>query len=380
MNHLTFDELLKYAKRTIKDIRDENGKIKREFIELQEKVESHCSACPECKEVIEQLYKSSSLAEIEQIRNKFEKKDQMEKVTEEEMISQKYDINVDSIEHIRTHDGKEYYHFYDIRLNKDIVLKKNKENYNLQEELKDVQDNLLSAQGYNEKENGEEAFRYQRMNTNNEINLYSVEEIINRSELLGNLDAKQMKAILVLLQNKDYLNIKQINPETGIAIDANHKVVTSYYNKNSQKYEVDLPTEYKYTTDTNSVEQEESKTSNDISDKNDDIQNEIDGVLINRERVKLYYEYPELLNGGMIVNQQEKEAYMKAVQEYSILQEQKQSGAQMDKPKVLVKKDKNSIAIEEDIRQAGFINILLLSLAIGFAGGVITTIMYMIIK
>ena len=189
---------------------------------------------------------------------------------------------------------------------------------------------------------------------------------------------------LHLLKNKDILNIKEINPETGIAIDDKHKVITSYYNKSTQKYEVDLPNEYQYKTDTVSAEQTEEISQNnyidDISNKTDDIPNEIDGILIDRERVKLYYEYPELLEGGAITNQQEKQAYIKAVQIYSELQEQKQSGSQMSKPKILVKKDKNCIVAEDDLKQAGFINLLLLSLATGFAGGVITTIMYMIIK
>lgn len=384
MNHLTFDELLKYAKRTIRDMHDENGNIKSEYVELREKIENHCSMCSECRETFNQLQQANSLEEIERIRNKFEHKEQKEELSEEEIISKKYGINVDSIEHIKLNDGKEYYHFYDIRLNKDIVLKQSSDNKNMSEELKEVQEGLSSAQGADEKENGEEAFRYQRMHTNNEIDLYSVEELTNRPEILGRLNVEQMKAVLVLLKNKDILNIKEINPETGIAIDDKHKVITSYYNKSTQKYEVDLPNEYQYKTDTVSAEQTEEISQNnyidDISNKTDDIPNEIDGILIDRERVKLYYEYPELLEGGAITNQQEKQAYIKAVQIYSELQEQKQSGSQMSKPKILVKKDKNCIVAEDDLKQAGFINLLLLSLATGFAGGVITTIMYMIIK
>ena len=373
--HLTFDELLKYAKRTIRDMHDENGNIKREYVELREKIENHCSMCSECRETFNQLQQANSLEEIERIRNKFEHKEQKEELSEEEIISKKYGINVDSIEHIKLNDGKEYYHFYDIRLNKDIVLKQSSDNKNMSEELKEVQEGLSSAQGADEKENGEEAFRYQRMHTNNEIDLYSVEELTNRPEILGRLDVEQMKSVLVLLKNKDILNIKEINPETGIAIDDKHKVITSYYNKNTQKYEVDLPNEYQYKTNDVPAEQIE-----DISNKTDDIPNEIDGILIDREKVKLYYEYPELLEGGAITNQQEKQVYIKAVQKYSEIQEQKNNGSQMDKPKVLVKNNKNSIVGESDLKQAGFINLLLLSLATGFAGGVITTIMYMIIK
>lgn len=382
--HLTFDELLKYAKRTIRDMHDENGNIKSEYVELREKIENHCSMCSECREIFNQLQQANSLEEIERIRNKFEHKEQKEELSEEEIISKKYGINVDSIEHIKLNDGKEYYHFYDIRLNKDIVLKQSSDNKNMSEELKKVQEGLSSAQGADEKENGEEAFRYQRMHTNNEIDLYSVEELTNRPEILGRLDVEQMKAVLVLLKNKDILNIKEINPETGIAIDDKHKVITSYYNKSTQKYEVDLPNEYQYKTDTVSAEQTEEISQNnyidDISNKTDDILNEIDGILIDRERVKLYYEYPELLEGGAITNEQEKQAYIKAVQKYSEIQEQKNNGNQMDKPKVLVKNNKNSFSEESNLKQAGFINLLLLSLATGFAGGVITTIMYMIIK
>ena len=382
--HLTFDELLKYAKRTIRDMHDENGNIKSEYVELREKIENHCSMCSECTETFNQLQQANSLEEIERIRNKFEHKEQKEELSEEEIISKKYGINVDSIEHIKLNDGKEYYHFYDIRLNKDIVLKQSSDNKNMSEELKEVQEGLSSAQGADEKENGEEAFRYQRMHTNNEIDLYSVEELTNRPEILGRLDVEQMKAVLVLLKNKDILNIKEINPETGIAIDDRHKVITSYYNKNTQKYEVDLPNEYQYKTNDVPAEQIEEISQNnyidDISNKTDDIPNEIDGILIDRERVKLYYEYPELLEGGAITNEQEKQAYIKAVQKYSEIQEQKTNGSQMDKPKVLVKNNKNSIVGESNLKQAGFINLLLLSLATGFAGGVITTIMYMIIK
>lgn len=76
MNHLTFDELLKYAKRTIRDMHDENGNIKSEYVELREKIENHCSMCSECRETFNQLQQANSLEEIERIRNKFEHKEQ----------------------------------------------------------------------------------------------------------------------------------------------------------------------------------------------------------------------------------------------------------------------------------------------------------------
>ncbi len=388
MEHLTFDELLMYAKRTIKLMRDENGKIKQEYRELTTKVNNHINTCPDCRKMLIKLQEANSMEEIEKLRAEFEHK-KLEALTEEEIISKKYGISVDSIEHIRLPDGKEYYHFYDIKLNKDIILKQNQDNKNMSEELKEVQEGLSNAQSTNEQVNGEEAFRYQRLHTNNEVKLYSVEELMSNPELLGNINREQMKAVSVLLKNKDVLKIKEIDPETGIAIDDTHTVITSYYNEQTQKYEVSLPKQYQYTTDVVSMSETEQMSQDNIevgnfSETNEtvevtnDIPTEIDGVLIDPERFKLYYEYPELLDRQEIVSPEEKAAYMKAIEHYQKSLENKQEQSK-DKPKVLVYKNENS-ASEEERKQAGFINLLLLSLTTGFAGGVITAIMLGIIR
>ena len=382
MGNLTFDELLKYSKRTMKKMRDENGNIKSEYKILIEKVNNS----PEYSNIISRLQETDSQIEIERLRMEFENKNQFSNVNEEETISKQYGISLESIEHIKLHDGKEYYHFYDIKLNKDVILRKNNNNRNMSEEFTDVQEGLSAAQTTDEQTNGEEAFRYQRLHTNNEVKLYNVEELISNPELVGNLNMKQMKVISVLLKNKDILRIKQINPETGIAIDDRHKIITSYYNEKNQKYEVNLPNKYEYTKDVVSIPMVEKVSQNNniegkenIEVKNDFVE-EKDGILIDQERVKLYYEYPELLDKQNIISETEKKAYIKAIQEYQKSLQSRQNGSLKDSSKVLVYKDKNSISIEDDQRQAGFINLLLLSLTTGFAGGIITAIMLGIIK
>ena len=379
MEHLTFDELLKYSKRTIKIMSDEFGNIKEEYKQLRDKINNHIDNCPNCKKMLIKLQETESLEEIDELRNKFESKKEEEKITEEEKISKQYGISLDNIEHIKSHDGKEYYHFFDVKLNKDVILKKNDDNKNMSEELKEVQENISVAQGEDEKTNGEEAFRYQRMHTNNEVKLYDVNQIIENPALLGEISKEQMKVVSVLLKNKDILKIKQINLETGIGIDENHKVITAYYNEKSQKYEVNTPTEYQYKTEKVSIHNDSQAATDDELDKTLEITNdmleEIDGVLIDQERVKLYYEYPELLDRENMVSEQEKIAYMKAVENYKQLQEKKQSETTKDKPKVLVLKDK-----KEEEKQAGYIDAILLALTTGFAGGVITTIMLGIIN
>lgn len=382
MGNLTFDELLKYSKRTMKKMRDENGNIKSEYKILIEKVNNS----PEYSNIISRLQETDSQIEIERLRMEFENKNQFNNVNEEETISKQYGISLESIEHIKLHDGKEYYHFYDIKLNKDVILRKNNNNRNMSEEFTDVQEGLSAAQTTDEQTNGEEAFRYQRLHTNNEVKLYNVEELISNPELVGNLNMKQMKVISVLLKNKDILRIKQINPETGIAIDDRHKIITSYYNEKNQKYEVNLPNKYEYTKDVVSIPMVEKVSQNNniegkenIEVKNDFVE-EKDGILIDQERVKLYYEYPELLDKQNIISETEKKAYIKAIQEYQKSLQSRQNGSLKDSSKVLVYKDKNSISIEDDQRQAGFINLLLLSLTTGFAGGIITAIMLGIIK
>lgn len=382
MGNLTFDELLKYSKRTMKKMRDENGNIKSEYKILIEKVNNS----PEYSNIISRLQETDSQIEIERLRMEFENKNQFNNVNEEKTISKQYGISLESIEHIKLHDGKEYYHFYDIKLNKDVILRKNNNNRNMSEEFTDVQEGLSAAQTTDEQTNGEEAFRYQRLHTNNEVKLYNVEELISNPELVGNLNMKQMKVISVLLKNKDILRIKQINPETGIAIDDRHKIITSYYNEKNQKYEVNLPNKYEYTKDVVSIPMVEKVSQNNniegkenIEVKNDFVE-EKDGILIDQERVKLYYEYPELLDKQNIISETEKKAYIKAIQEYQKSLQSRQNGSSKDSSKVLVYKDKNSISIEDDQRQAGFINLLLLSLITGFAGGIITAIMLGIIK
>ena len=86
MGNLTFDELLKYSKRTMKKMRDENGNIKPEYKILIEKVNNS----PEYRNIISRLQETDSQIEIERLRLEFENKNQFNNVNEEETISKQY--------------------------------------------------------------------------------------------------------------------------------------------------------------------------------------------------------------------------------------------------------------------------------------------------
>lgn len=221
MNHLTFDELLKYAKRTIKEMHDEEGNLKIEYKNLIDKVNNHVYSCPKCYDMLMKLQKPVTIEEIKELRVQFEYKPSIQ-----------LEYKTDTFESPQV-------------------------------------DNIKSHNAF---------------------------EMANTIET------------------------------------------------------------------------------------NDNIPTELDGIQIDRERVKLYYDYPELLDMEGTILPTEKEAYLKAVEQYTRVLSERQNGAGKDKPKVLVKKEKNQIMVEEEQTQSGFINLLLLSLTTGFAGGIITAIMYGIIK
>ena len=79
---LTFDELLKYAKRTIKEMHDDTGNIKLEYQELINKVNN----TTEYSELISKLADANTTEEIELLRTEFEY-EKYKNLSEKEKIS-----------------------------------------------------------------------------------------------------------------------------------------------------------------------------------------------------------------------------------------------------------------------------------------------------
>ena len=365
---LTFDEILRYSKRKIEDVFDEKGNIKDEYKSLMEKIIPLLNSNPELNNLITELSNTSDYIRINELRNKYEESDK--EVSKEEEISRIYGISLESIEHVSLKNGKEFYKFYDSRLDKDIMLKRNDEHHNLSEEFKGVQENLDSAKGSNSKENAEEVFKYQRTHTYNELNLYPVYQLENNPSLLAGLNNEQLEALSLLMKNKDTLHIVSINPENGIAIDNEHKIITIELDKEKNSYEFNYPKQYKYDNDVVSNANATQSANEELEEVEvaDDIPKEIDGITIDPEHVKLYYDYPEILEKDQTLSEKHRNVYREAVRRYSLIFKRKNK----DKPKVLVKHKKDN--------KNGYIDLLLLAGTTGFFGGVFTTIMYNIIK
>ena len=354
--HITEEELKKYFELK-SDFESNNLKLTEQDLLFVNKVNSHVRACPDC---------------MNKYNSRKNEKDEMEELTEE------YGIDFKNIKHIRLQNGKEYYKLYDMKLNKDYLLEQENKNKNLSEEFKEIQASVKEAQKYSGETNASEVFRYQLLHTNNGKILYSINEVENNPDLLTNINKEQMKAISTLLKNKDKLHLISINIETGIAIDQNHEMIVAELNEKTHQYEINRPQEYKY--DTEIVSFNEMLEDMDLLDIDsydivitDDVPTIVNGENLDPARVKFFYEYPEVLY-KQILSKKERLAYLIAIKKLQLMREAKIR--EMER----VDTKKYSKVKKVLFNKAGFTNTILLSLLTGFAGGVITTIMYMVIK
>lgn len=395
---VTFDELVKYAKRSALGMQNANGMISPEDSAILRKVDAAAKKDPDIADIIIRIQRADNELVIDQLRGNFDRlqQEKFNKLSEEEKISETYGISLDNIEHIRLRSGEEYYKFYDARTNRDLILSQNNKDKNLSEEFQEVQNGISGAHSEDALQNGEDIFKYQRMHTNNEVHLYAIEEIENNPLLLGDLDVEQLKALSTLLKNKEKLKIKYINPDTGLAIDEEHKVITAELDKNKEKYEIMYPQEYGYTSAEDSKEGpsvSDDPNQSEVIDANSEgksiietffsdtvdepVENEeitdpdeIDEELVDPERVRMYYEYPEMLDRDTTLTEEERNRYLKAVEKHN--EEVEKERSLDDPPKVLVKTKPTS--------SQGFASALLLALFAGYVAGIITLIMFRIIN
>ncbi len=363
MEHVTEEQFKKYFE--LKNNYEKNHiSLTKEEIEFVNKVNEHVVNCFSCTTHFKQME--------EQEKKKQEEKQSVEQLSEE------YGIDFKNIKHIRLKNGKEYYKLYDTKLNKDYLLEQNDKNKNLSEEFKEIQQQVRQTQMYSSTSNADEIFRYQLLHSSNGRKLYSISKIQSHPDLLENITTEQKKAINILLKNKDNLHLISINIESGIAIDEKHEMITAELNPLTKEYEINKPQEYQYDSNTvTGVEIVENLDSIDVNEYQievvDDIPTVVNGEDLDPAKVKFFYEYPEALKKQQL-DQKRRLAYLIAIKKYQLLQEAKiRRLEQQDVKKyVKVKDNKN--------RMAGFASPILLALLTGFAGGVITTIMYMIIK
>ena len=200
---ITFEDLVKYAK-----IKNVNGTDLKELLankSLIYKVEELRNNDSHIDEVVNRLqncyFSNIELTEIEDLYEKYFGPD-VKKAPEED-IAEKFGIALDNIEIVNLDNGEEAYKFVSLN-NRDIVLKK--------DDNKEV----------------DEAKEVSKLNGYKELKFYTKEELNNRLDLLNDLSLEQIEKIRSLTKNK---NVEVINPEFGLALDDDHKLITATYDK-----------------------------------------------------------------------------------------------------------------------------------------------------
>ena len=200
---ITFEDLVKYAK-----IKNVNGTDLKELLankSLIYKVEELRNNDSHIDEVVNRLqncyFSNIELTEIEDLYEKYFGPD-VKKAPEED-IAEKFGVALDNIEIVNLDNGEEAYKFVSLN-NRDIVLKK--------DDNKEVN----------------EAKEVSKLNGYKELKFYTKEELNNRLDLLNDLSLEQIEKIRSLTKNK---NVEVINPEFGLALDDDHKLITATYDK-----------------------------------------------------------------------------------------------------------------------------------------------------
>lgn len=185
-----------------------------------------------------------------------------ENKTEEEQISEVFNVPLHEIEHLYLNGGKKIFHFYSVDLGRDVVL----ENTNKGKSLTDVLEELRQSTDVEDENQDSKGDLIEEAKRNNlEMEMYLPNEIANNKDLIGSLSDSDLELLSYLVQNADQLNIKLINVDNLFYITNDHKIKEVSYDAN-YKPVVSSP-EGEDGMDSNSVSNEE------VVDDNSDLGN-----------------------------------------------------------------------------------------------------------
>ena len=328
--------------------------------------------------LIESIKKLSNETEIKKIIddyfNKIENSSSINNNNIEKEIEKTFGIDINNIHHHFLDNGNEIFYFYDLKLNKNVVLENKKDGKSLVEQLKEMQVKNESYQTENNIQNTNNMLEYLRQN-DMEVKMIDINEIHNYTNQLNNLNEEQTKKLRILISSSNQMNIKYVNIENMLAIDNNNRILEVKHDKEKDIYNIVEPNEGIYNEqdintsdriDTTYTEQEQiNNLQNEYEDKPE--VNSIDDLDEETlKQVETYYNYPELLNQ---LPDSEREKWSKYVEMYKDKKVKEMN--QLDPPKQIIKKDE---------RKAGYVDAVLLALITGFFGGIFTTIMTIIIS
>jgi hypothetical protein len=321
------------------------------------------------------------------------------KQQQKEEVAKVYGINLSDIEEVVLPNGKEYFKFYNPE-DRSLRMIENRRDYkNLSQQFKEIQEKLGFSQGIDDKQNAKAIFDYQLKYNNIELNLIPIRELKNNKgaykHLFNGLDIHAKKAIRVLLENMDFLDLEYINLENMLGIDKNRNVIRAEYDYQTGKcklmaaevrnYETD-----KVTVDSNGYIFEISDAEFDAAIETIDVagddpniieEHEINGIerkntTIHGREVNLSYavhayKYPEIIEKSDM-SRDDKFLYRGII---AAIHRKRQRILAMYNSKQYVLKNQN-----KKQNQAAFIDSILLSLLLGFFSGILVALVYLTIK
>lgn len=275
----------------------------------------------EIKEIVEQLESLSPMDREKKLKQFLNKGNN---VNEEQEISKTFGIDIDKIEHKYLNNGIEVFSFYDPKLGRQVVLE-NKKDGSLVEQLKKIQQNNKKYQTSNSEQNANDILN----DTNIELKMITLNEIKDHKQQLQNMNKQQEIKLNYLINNYSKLKIKGINLDNLIYMDENDNLIEVIYDAENDMIVTDAPKHASYdeTEVANTTETQQTKEVYEDSNYLDEIDKEIE------------------------------------------MQKEIVEPVKHDKPKVKTK-----------VKKAGYINAFLLFLLTGFVGGVLATVITLIIS
>lgn len=341
-------------------------------------VNNLCKTDKEFNEMINKIKGSfSDEARMNILNDYLRKKELNEAKSNKEVISKKFGVDINEIEHKYLNNGKEIFAFYDSKIGRKRLIE-NPINGTLVEFLKEEQNNNGNFQSNDFKANSNAILNETSKEKNIELQMIYIEDLYKYKDIINNMDEKDIICLNELLKNREKLNIKYINLENILALDVDGKIIEGKYNEEKQKAELQSPKGANYN------EQEISNENNDVSsnEDNEDLYNmedannleynefedipdiineeEIDQAMRQKvaENLKKYYKNPDAM---LTLEPLEREYYEKLV---SILSEKIE----------LKKENKQVMTLKNTENKWGFSNIILLSI-IAIALAIVVLIM-----
>ena len=232
-----------------------NTEEKRAILE----VNNLCKTDPEFNEMVNKLKGSFGDETRMNILNDYlNQKKLKEAKSNEEVISKKFGLDINDIEHKYLNSGKEIFSFYDSKICRKRLLE-NPSDGTLVEFLKEEQNNNEDFQSDDYKANSTAILNEKLKEKNIELKMIYIGDLNDHQKEIDNLEEKKKKCLEEILKNKEKLGVVYVNLEDIVALDKDGKIIEGAYNDEKQKAEVQSPKEANYKA------QEISNENNDVS-------------------------------------------------------------------------------------------------------------------